>query len=128
MQETKFNLYGEFIRPNGHQNYDILSYIAETREEANATCKRLNPHFNIITIQVDDTAPEVVKVQSLIWMNTTTATYSISVTTDEGIATFYKTMPTKPTTSKGIKSQNTKLSKWVEKNYPNFIEYEILPA
>ena len=60
-------------------------------------------------------------------MNTTTATYSISVTTDEGIATFYKTMPTKPTTSKGIKSQNTKLSKWVE-NYPNFIEYEILPA
>ena len=128
MQETKFNLYGEFIRPNGHQQYDILSYIAETREEAIATCKRLNPHFNIITIQVDDTAPEVVKVQSLIWMNTTTATYSISVTTDEGIATFYKTMPTKPTTSKGIKSQNTKLSKWVEKNYPNFIEYEILPA
>ena len=128
MQETKFNLYGEFIRPNGHQQYDILSYIAETREEAIATCKRLNPHFNIITIQVDDTAPEVVKVQSLIWMNTTTATYSISVTTDEGIATFYKTMPTKPTTSKGIKSQNTKLSKWVEKNYPDFIEYEILPA
>ena len=48
-------------------------------------------------------------------MQTTTATYSISVTTDEN-ATFYKTMPTKPTTSKGIKSQNTKLSKWVEKN------------
>ena len=61
-------------------------------------------------------------------MKTTTATYSISVTTDEGIATFYKTMPTKPTTSKGVKSQNTKLSKWVEKNYPNFTEYEILPA
>jgi len=61
-------------------------------------------------------------------MQTTTATYSISVTTDEGIATFYKTMPTKPTTSKGIKAQNTKLSKWVEKNYPNFTEYEILPA
>ena len=66
MQESKFNLYGEFIRPNGHQNYDILSYIAETREDAIATCKRLNPHFNIITIQVDDTAPEVVKLQSLI--------------------------------------------------------------
>ena len=66
MQESKFNLYGEFIRPNGYQNYDILSYIAETREEAIATCKRLNPHFNIITIQVDNTAPEVVKVQSLI--------------------------------------------------------------
>ena len=66
MQESKFNLYGEFIRPNGHQQYDILSYIAETREEAIATCKSLNPHFNIITIQVDDTAPEVVKLQSLI--------------------------------------------------------------
>ena len=67
MKETKFNLYGEFIRPNGHQNYDILSYIAETREEAIATCKRLNPHFNIITIQVDDTAPEVVRMQPLRW-------------------------------------------------------------
>ena len=65
MQEIKFNIYGEFIRPNGHQQYDILSYIAETREEAIATCKRLNPHFNIITIQVDDTAPEVVKLQPL---------------------------------------------------------------
>ena len=62
-------------------------------------------------------------------MQTTTATYSISVTTDdENIITFYKTMPTRPTTQKGIKSQNAKLSKWVEKNYPNFTEYEILPA
>ena len=61
-------------------------------------------------------------------MKTKTATYSLSVTTDEGTATFYKTMPTKPKTSKGVKAQNTKLSKWVEKNYPNFIEYEILPA
>ena len=65
LTETKFNLYGEHIRPNGHQQWDILSYIAETREEAIATCKRLNPHFNIITIQVDDTAPEVVKLQPL---------------------------------------------------------------
>ena len=66
MQETKFNLYGEFIRPNGYQNYDILSYIAETREEAIATCRKNNPHFNIITIKVDDTEPEVVGFQSLI--------------------------------------------------------------
>ena len=66
MQETKFNLYGEFIRPNGHQRYDILSYIAESREDAIATCRRNNPHFHIITIQVDNTAPEVVKLQSLI--------------------------------------------------------------
>jgi len=67
--------------------------------------------------------------QSKHQMKTTTATYSISVTTDdENIITFYKTMPTRPTTQKGIKSQNNKLSKWVEKNYPNFTEYEILPA
>ena len=61
-------------------------------------------------------------------MNTTTATYQIQVTTDEGHLSFLKDMPTRPKTQKGIKSQNTKLSKWVEKNYPDFIEYEILPA
>ena len=59
-------------------------------------------------------------------MQTTTATYIVNVTTDdENIITFYKTMPTKPKTSKGIKSQNSKLSKWVEKQYPNFTSYAI---
>ena len=62
-------------------------------------------------------------------METTAATYIISVTTDdEDIVTFYKTMPTTPKTSKGVKAQNTKLSKWVEQQYPNFTEYEITPA
>ena len=61
-------------------------------------------------------------------MKTTTATYSIRVTQPEGHISFLKTMPTRPTTHRGIKAQNTKLSKWVEKNYPNFIEYEITPA
>ena len=65
MKETKFNLYGEFIRPNGHQQWDILSYIAETREEAIATCKRLYPHFHIIGIRVDESKPEVVRMQPL---------------------------------------------------------------
>jgi len=61
-------------------------------------------------------------------MNTTTATYIVNVTTDdENIITFYKTMPTKPKTHKGIKSQNNKLSKWVEKQYPNFTSYDITP-
>ena len=60
-------------------------------------------------------------------MKTMTATYTISVTTDEGTASFTKTMPTSPKTSKGIKSQNTKLSKWVEKEYPNFTSYDISP-
>ena len=61
-------------------------------------------------------------------METTAATYIINVTTDEGIATFHKTMPTTPKTSKGVKAQNAKLSKWVEQQYPNFTEYEITPA
>ena len=58
-------------------------------------------------------------------MNTTAATYRIQVTTDEGHLSFLKDMPTRPKTSKGIKSQNTKLSKWVEKQYPNFTSYDI---
>ena len=58
-------------------------------------------------------------------MNTTTATYQISVTTDEGSLSFLKYMPTRPKTKKGIKSQNNKLSLWVEKQYPNYIEYDI---
>ena len=58
-------------------------------------------------------------------MKTTTATYRIQVTTDEGHLSFLKFMPTKPKTSKGIKSQNNKLSKWVEKQYPNFTSYDI---
>ena len=62
----------------------------------------------------------------IFFMKTTTATYMINVTTDdENVISFYKTMPTRPMTSKGIKSQNNKLSRWVEKEYPNFTEYEI---
>ena len=61
-------------------------------------------------------------------MQTTTATYIINVKTDEGTASFTKTMPTKPKTSKGIKAQNTKLSKWVEREYPNFTSYDINPV
>tara|TARA_B100001939_G_C16461664_1_gene413296 strand:- start:186 stop:374 length:189 start_codon:yes stop_codon:yes gene_type:complete len=60
-------------------------------------------------------------------MQTTTATYKIQVTTDEGSLSFLKVMPTKPKTSKGVKAQNTKLSKWVEKQYPNFTSYDISP-
>ena len=58
-------------------------------------------------------------------MNTTIATYKIEVTTDGGSLSFLKDMPTRPKTQKGIKSQNNKLSKWVENQYPNFIEYNI---
>ena len=59
-------------------------------------------------------------------MKTTTATYSIQVTEPDGFTSFLKTMPTRPTTQKGIKSQNNKLSQWVEKCYPNFTSYDII--
>ena len=65
MKEIKFNIYGEMFHSNGYSRNEILSYIAETREEAIATCKRLNPHFHIITIKVDESVPEVVKLQPL---------------------------------------------------------------
>ena len=59
-------------------------------------------------------------------MKSTIATYIVNVTTeDENIISFYKTMPTRPKTHKGIKSQNNKLSKWVENQYPNFTSYDI---
>ena len=61
-------------------------------------------------------------------MNTTTAQYLIQIKTEEGTMSFFKTMPTKPKTQKGMKSQKTKLSKWVEKEYPNFINYDITPV
>ena len=54
MQESKFLLYGEWIRPNGHQMYDILGYIKPTREDAISTCKHLNPHFHITHIEVEE--------------------------------------------------------------------------
>ena len=59
-------------------------------------------------------------------MQTTTATYSIQVTQPGGHLSFLKDMPTRPKTHKGIKAQNTKLSKWVEKCYPDFTSYEVI--
>ena len=59
-------------------------------------------------------------------MKSSTATYSIQVTEPGGFTSFLKTMPTIPTTHRGIKAQNNKLSKWVEKCYPDFTSYEII--
>ena len=61
-------------------------------------------------------------------METTTATYSITVTTDEGTLSFLRTMPTRPKTQKGIKSQNKKLEKWAMEKYPNWQEINIIPT
>ena len=60
-------------------------------------------------------------------MNTTTATYKIEVTTDEGSLSFLKVMPTKPKTQKGIKSHNTKLENYAKKQYPNWTEINVIP-
>ena len=66
MQEFKFNIYGEMFHQNGYSRNEILSYIAATKEEALATCKRINPKFHIMSIWQDDSKPEVVRMQSLI--------------------------------------------------------------
>ena len=58
-------------------------------------------------------------------MQTTTATYQIQVTTDEGSLSFLKTMPTRPKTKKVIKAHNTKLENYAMKQYPNWKEINI---
>ena len=65
MPETKFNIYGEMFHQNGYSRMDILSYIAPTQEEALATCKRNYPLFEIISVWIDESKPEVVKLQPL---------------------------------------------------------------
>ena len=65
MQETKFILHGQFHRANGWVMNDSLSYMALTQEEAIANCKRNNPEFHVMSCWIDESKPEVVKVQSL---------------------------------------------------------------
>ena len=66
MQETKFILHGQFHRANGWVMNDQLAYIKATKEEAIATCNRLNPNFVINKVEIDESEVEVVKLQSLI--------------------------------------------------------------
>ena len=65
MKETKFIISGRFERPNGHTMRDELAFISATKEEAIATCQRLNPNFHVHTVSEDHSVPEVVKLQSL---------------------------------------------------------------
>ena len=58
-------------------------------------------------------------------MQTTTQTYQIQVTTDEGTLSFLRTMPTRPKTNKGIEAHNTRLTNYAMKHYPNWKEIEI---
>jgi hypothetical protein len=58
-------------------------------------------------------------------MQTTTATYKIDVTTDQGELSVTRTMPTRPTTNKGIKAHNNKLENWAKNQYPNWTEIKV---
>ena len=61
-------------------------------------------------------------------MNTTTAEYLVSVRTEEGTLSVFRTMPTRPTTDKGRKSHITKLENYAKKQYPNWLEVKVIPA
>jgi hypothetical protein len=52
MQETKFILHGQFHRSGWVMN-DSLSYIKPTKEEAIATCNRINPNFVIQSVTTE---------------------------------------------------------------------------
>ena len=53
-------------------------------------------------------------------MKTTTATYNIRIEYRDGtVEDFNRTMPTKPTTHKGIRAQNDRLVNWVDKYVGN---------
>ena len=66
IEETKFNIYGTMFHQNGYSRSECLSYIASSESEAVANCKRNNPLFEIISVWVDDSMPEIVRPQRLI--------------------------------------------------------------
>ena len=65
MQESKFLIHGWHHRANDWKMRDCLSYLTTTAEEAVATCRRLNPQFEVHYVELDDSEPEVVKLQPL---------------------------------------------------------------
>ena len=65
MHETKFIISGRFERPNGFTMRDQLAFISETKQQAIDTCQRLYPDFHIHTVRIDESVPEVVKLQPL---------------------------------------------------------------
>ena len=58
-------------------------------------------------------------------MKTTTQTYLVRLYDEFTMMQITRTMPTKPTTSKGIKALNNRVLKWAQKTYPNQIRYEV---
>ena len=67
MQESKFLIYGQHVRPHdGYTRNDCLSYVAETAADAVARCSELYPDFVISKVEIDETEVEVVRLQSLV--------------------------------------------------------------
>ena len=62
-------------------------------------------------------------------MKNTTQTYNFRVETcDFKVIEFQRTLPTKPTTSRGIKARNNKLEQWAMKEFPYYSRIEITAA
>ena len=77
---------------------------------------------------IQDHVSYVIRTLAITQMKTTTATYNIRVETcDFKVIEFQRTLPTKPTTQRGIKAQNSKLEKWCQNNFPNWTEINITP-
>lgn len=60
-------------------------------------------------------------------MKTKTQTYLVRLYDQFTMMQVSRTMPTTPTTSKGIKAQNNRVLKWAQQTYPNQIRYEVEP-
>tara|TARA_B100002019_G_scaffold256154_1_gene239335 strand:- start:401 stop:592 length:192 start_codon:yes stop_codon:yes gene_type:complete len=58
-------------------------------------------------------------------MKTNTQTYLVRLYDEFTMMQTTRTMPTKPTTNKGIKAQNNRVLKWAQNTYPNQIRYEV---
>ena len=54
MQESKFLIHGWHHRSNGWTMRDCLSYLTTTAEEAVATCRALNPQFEVHYVELED--------------------------------------------------------------------------
>lgn len=54
MREFKFVLHGQFHRENGWVMNDSLGYITSTKDDAIATCNRLNPNFVIHSVTIEE--------------------------------------------------------------------------
>ena len=60
-------------------------------------------------------------------MKNNTQTYLVRLYDEFTMMQVSRTMPTKPTSQKGIKAQNNLVLKWAQQTYPNQLRYEVEP-